>query len=133
MSQKDPGTMPGSSDCEYENAYRGDNAPIASIVHGSKEFSFEFFDTGALYGFFKKLIQSLLGMIRLKLRALLAELEISGPVRGNWSNYGKLSKTRHHCHLKKGNPTYVAVWEEGPQGIQFIEVTYVGTHEKAPY
>jgi hypothetical protein len=81
----------------------------------------------------QKSIRCLPSSVRIALRTLLAELESSGPVRGNWSNYGKLSKARHHCHLKKGNPTYVAVWEEGPKGIQFIEVTYVGTHEKAPY
>lgn len=64
---------------------------------------------------------------------LIAEMRNAGPVRGNWSNYSKLSGSRHHCHLKKGNPTYVAVWREDAGGIQIIEVTYVGTHEKAPY
>lgn len=43
---------------------------------------------------------------------LIAEIRISGPVRGNWSNYSKLPGSRHHCHVKKGNPTYVAVWKE---------------------
>ena len=42
-------------------------------------------------------------------------------------------ENRHHCHIKKGRPTYVAVWEEMDGAIQLIEVTYVGTHEKAPY
>jgi len=64
---------------------------------------------------------------------LMYELALSGAVRGNWSNYGKLTDTRHHCHLKKGNPTYVAVWEERENEIRLIEVIYVGTHEKAPY
>ena len=69
-----------------------------------------------------------------KALALLArELEILGPVRGNWPNYGKLGPGRHHCHLKKGKPTYVAVWQEGEREIKLIEVIYVGTHEKAPY
>ena len=64
--------------------------------------------------------------------ALVREIEEKGPVRGNWPNYGKLSdKVRHHCHLKKGKPTYVACWEE--KGKEEIEVYYVGTHEKAPY
>jgi len=67
------------------------------------------------------------------LRLLLSELERQGPVRGNWPNYGKLSRTRHHCHLKKGRPTYVAVWEERDRRQRLLEVTYVGTHEKAPY
>lgn len=64
---------------------------------------------------------------------LVKEMRISGPVRGDWANYGKLGKNRHHCHIKKGRPTYVVVWEEVDGAIQLIEVTYVGTHEKAPY
>jgi len=64
---------------------------------------------------------------------LLAEMMIAGPVRGNWSNYSKLAGSRHQCHLKKGKPTYVAVWKEDTGGIHLIEVIYVGTHEKAPY
>ena len=67
------------------------------------------------------------------LATLAKELVTLGPVRGNWPNYGKLGPGRHHCHLKKGNPTYVAVWIEDKQGIKLIEVVYVGTHEKAPY
>jgi hypothetical protein len=67
------------------------------------------------------------------LRLLLLELEGQGPVRGNWPNYGKLSRTRHHCHLKKGRPTYVAVWDERDRRQRIVEVMYVGTHEKAPY
>jgi len=64
---------------------------------------------------------------------LMVEIRKVGPVRGNWSNYSKLTGSRHHCHLKKGNPTYVAVWKEESDEIQIIEVIYVGTHEKAPY
>ncbi len=64
---------------------------------------------------------------------LLKDLEQYGPVRGDWPNYGKLNQNRHHCHLKKGQPTYVAVWEVLDSKIRLLEVTYVGTHEKAPY
>jgi len=64
---------------------------------------------------------------------LLHELETFGPVRGNWPNYGKLAGEQHHCHLKKGNPCYVAVWEVLDKKIRLIEVQYVGTHERAPY
>jgi mRNA-degrading endonuclease RelE of RelBE toxin-antitoxin system len=64
---------------------------------------------------------------------LVAEIELSGPVRGNWPNYSKLGGMLHHCHIKKGKPTYVAVWEEDESGIRLVEVKYVGTHEKAPY
>jgi hypothetical protein len=67
------------------------------------------------------------------LRLLLHELEAVGPMRGNWPNYGKLSRTRHHCHLKKGRPTYVAVWDVRERKQRIIEVIYVGTHARAPY
>jgi len=67
------------------------------------------------------------------LARLMLELELSGAVRGNWTNYGKLSDIRHHCHLKAGQPTYVAVWEEHKNEIRLIEVVYAGTHENAPY
>lgn len=80
-----------------------------------------------------KRLSRLPGNVRSRLILLMQEMEISGPVRGEWPNYGKLASGRHHCHLKKGNPTYVAVWEEVRGEIQLIEVTYVGTHEKAPY
>ncbi len=63
---------------------------------------------------------------------LAFEIELSGPVRGNWQNYSKLDGNRHHCHLKKGKPTYVAVWTED-KGQITVEVVYAGTHEKAPY
>ena len=73
------------------------------------------------------------GQIRSILIALMHEIRMKGPVRGDWPNYGKLNAKRHHCHLKKGHPTYVAVWEESELEVKLIEVTYVGTHEKAPY
>ncbi|MCL1886740.1 MAG: cytotoxic translational repressor of toxin-antitoxin stability system [Betaproteobacteria bacterium] len=71
--------------------------------------------------------------VQLALAALMGEIEMKGPVRGNWPNYSKLADRRHHCHLKKGKPTYVAVWEAFETGIRIVEVTYAGTHEKAPY
>jgi hypothetical protein len=62
---------------------------------------------------------------------LVIELEVSGPIRGNWKNYSKLSKTEHHCHIKTGKPTFVACWRE--KSKEELEIYYVGTHEKAPY
>lgn len=67
------------------------------------------------------------------LTLLIVEIENGGPVRGNWPNYSKLSRYSHHCHLKKGQPTYVAIWREVEGEIKLVEVTYAGTHEKAPY
>jgi hypothetical protein len=64
---------------------------------------------------------------------LLHEIARNGPVRGDWPNYGKLGPKQHHCHIRKGKPTYVAVWEEISGEIRLVEITYVGTHEKAPY
>lgn len=66
------------------------------------------------------------------LAVLMKEMEILGPTRGNWPNFSKLSKDTYHCHLKKGNPTYVACWRVNKENV-YIEVYYVGTHEKAPY
>jgi mRNA-degrading endonuclease RelE of RelBE toxin-antitoxin system len=63
---------------------------------------------------------------------LMEEIKLSGPVRGNWPNYGKLTDNRHHCHLKQGKPTYVTVWTEDKKTVT-VEIIYAGTHEKAPY
>jgi mRNA-degrading endonuclease RelE of RelBE toxin-antitoxin system len=81
----------------------------------------------------KKRIGRLPKTIKNRLVFLMREIETHGPARGNWPNYGKLSGTRHHCHLKKGQPTYVAVWEVVNKEIKLVEVIYAGTHEKAPY
>jgi mRNA-degrading endonuclease RelE of RelBE toxin-antitoxin system len=66
-------------------------------------------------------------------KVLLAELELNGPTRQNWASYSKLGENTHHCHIKNGRPTYVAVWRVEKGQIKIIEVTYVGTHENAPY
>jgi hypothetical protein len=34
--------------------------------------------------------------------------------------------------MKKGHPTYVAVWTES-RGAITVEIIYAGTHENAPY
>lgn len=71
--------------------------------------------------------------VKVLLNALILEIMASGPVRGDWKNYSTLSNGNHHCHLKKGQPTYVAVWQVTDKTIKLVEVIYVGTHEKAPY
>ena len=65
----------------------------------------------------------------------LAEIKIAGPIRNRWPNYGKISgkKDCYHCHLQKGKTTYVAVWKVTDKPQKIIEVTYIGTHEKAEY
>jgi len=81
----------------------------------------------------EKQIQEIPEPVQLQFRELVREIQLSGPVRGNWKNYGKLGPGRHHCHIKSGRPTYVVCWEVVDKKIEIVEVTYVGTHEKAPY
>ena len=71
--------------------------------------------------------------VKARLFYLMAEIEHSGPVRGNWPNYSRLDEDTHHCHVKKGKPCYVAIWKVTDREIRLVEVKYVGTHEKAPY
>lgn len=67
--------------------------------------------------------------------ALVREMEQDGPTRVDWPNYGKLKGKNncHHCHLNKGRPRYVVVWQVMDTKIRIIEVKYVGTHEGADY
>lgn len=81
----------------------------------------------------EKSVSGLPARVRDALVALIREIEVDGPVRGNWPNYSKLGDRRHHCHLKQGRPTYVAVWEEVETGVRLVEIAYAGTHAKAPY
>lgn len=81
----------------------------------------------------EKGLRTLPKTVRHSLVALIRAIETSGPVRGDWPNYGKLGNDRHHCHLKKGSPTYVVIWEIRDREIRLVEITYAGTHEKAPY
>ena len=80
-----------------------------------------------------KRIKNLPEKVQNLLIALEKDMEINGPIRGDWPNFSALSHDRYHCHLKKGRPTYVAIWEVRNKEIRLIEVTYAGTHEKAPY
>ena len=68
----------------------------------------------------RKGVEKLPEKVKRILVLLIAEMEAQGPVRGNWPNYSKLGVRRHHCHLKKGRPTYVAVWEESPKEYNLL-------------
>jgi hypothetical protein len=81
----------------------------------------------------KKQAENLPKRIVAALIRLMLDIREYGPVRGDWPNYGKLSDSKHHCHLKKGHPTYVAIWREDDSKSRLVEVIYVGSHEKAPY
>ena len=82
-----------------------------------------------------KKVEKLPKGVRFILNSLLKEIELYGPYRSNWPNYSKLVGTKEvfHCHIKKGQPTYVAVWVIVDKKIKVTEVKYVGSHEKAPY
>ena len=81
---------------------------VKVTIRGGGELLLE---TVTLHRDVAKIVPTLPQPVQDLVRLLLHELERHGPVRGNWPNYGKLSRTRHHCHLKKGRPTYVAVWD----------------------
>ena len=68
--------------------------------------------------------------------ALITDIELYGPVRGNWPNFSWLHQSKcYHCHIKKGKPNYVAMWEVTTKTKKHkdVEVIYVGTREDAPY
>jgi hypothetical protein len=71
--------------------------------------------------------------VRLRLFALIKDLSARGALQPSWHNYSKLGGDKHHCHLKKGKPTYVVCWRILDKKKKIIEVYYAGTHEKAPY
>lgn len=84
-----------------------------------------------------KQVKNLNEDIILTLQVLIDNLKTFGPAPGkHWHNYGKLygksNNDKRHCHLIKGNPTYICCWEVFKSNKR-IEVYYVGTHEKAPY
>lgn len=71
--------------------------------------------------------------IQYKIIALMKSIEILGPIQKKWLNFSKLKSKKvetYHCHLKKGKPTYVAIWTVTADQIT---ISYVGTHENAPY
>ena len=86
--------------------------------------------TGRTYKNLRRLPQGIAEIFQI----LLAEIKLSGPIRSRWPNYGRLQqKDCFHCHLQRGKPTWVAVWRVIDKGARIVEVTYVGTHEKAHY
>ena len=82
-----------------------------------------------------KAIKKLPYKIQAVVQLLTIDLQINGPALVNWPNYGKLKGKEQcfHCHLVKNRPRYVACWEIIDRNFKYIEIYYVGTHEKAPY
>lgn len=62
--------------------------------------------------------------------ALVQDLQITGAVLPDWSNYSKLGKNTYHCHLSY---KWVACWSVEDKNIRLIEIYYVGSRENAPY
>ena len=60
---------------------------------------------------------------------LVNDLEEKGAIQKGWSNFSKLDKDIYHCHL---DYSWVAVWI-WRKGTLEVEVSYVGSREKAPY
>ena len=82
-----------------------------------------------------KQIGELPELVQMAVRFLVKDLQLKGPMARTWPNSGKLQGQTdcYHCHLRKGRPTYVAVWQVVDQEMKLIEVKYVGTHEGADY
>jgi mRNA-degrading endonuclease RelE of RelBE toxin-antitoxin system len=78
----------------------------------------------------QKQLKKLPSNIKELFQQLALDIEDTGPIRGDWPNYSKLANGGHHCHL---NYNYVAVWFVVANQIKFVEVTYVGSRENAPY
>lgn len=81
-------------------------------------------------------VNKLPAAMRTRFMALVAALEVEGPVQPKMPNFGKLKNWPgdvYHCHLNKGRPRYVAVWRVEDGMLCMMEVIYVGTHENAPY
>jgi len=57
-----------------------------------------------------------------RLAALLKDMVTLGPRRGDWPNFSSRAANRYHCYIKKGRPTYVAVWELMEKEIRLVEV-----------
>ena len=72
---------------------------------------------------------------RASLKFLIKDIQEGGPVTVQWPNFGKIigKDDCYHCHLKKGCPTYVALWRVADRAIKLVEIRYVGTHEGADY
>ncbi|MDL2207554.1 cytotoxic translational repressor of toxin-antitoxin stability system [Desulfovibrio sp. OttesenSCG-928-M16] len=92
--------------------------------------------TVSISGRVKKQKDKLPPDILLLFTALHKELTFKGPAQPSWPHYGKLKGKKdelHHCHLNKNKPVYVVVWKVLDKKIRIMEVSYVGTHENAPY
>jgi len=82
-----------------------------------------------------KQIKNLPPSIQAIVQRVVKAIEVSGPIRPELPNFKKAKGASdcYHCHLKRGNPTYVAIWKVIDKHGKQAEVLYVGTHEGADY
>jgi hypothetical protein len=71
--------------------------------------------------------------VREGLADLIRDMEPGRAGKGKLAELQRPDRWPSSLHLKKGHPTYVAIWEVANKEIKLIEVIYAGTHEKAPY
>lgn len=62
--------------------------------------------------------------------ALVADLQVNGPVLPDWPNYSKLGKGQYHCHLSY---KWVVCWTLEDEVLKLIAIYYAGSRENAPY
>jgi hypothetical protein len=77
-----------------------------------------------------KQARALPSKLQAKLMALIAQIQVQGPVRGDWPNYSKLGASEHHCHL---NFRSVVCWRVTDTETRTVEIYYAGKREDAPY
>lgn len=83
----------------------------------------------------KKLPGGISEEIRAIVNLLMADIAVNGPVV-RWKNYSKLTNlgtNYHHCHIKDGRPSYIAIWVVLNAQSRKVEITHVSTRENAPY
>jgi len=76
-----------------------------------------------------KNIAKMLVAIQRKMKMLVNDLMLNGPILPIWPNFSKLSQDEYHCHLSR---KWVACWRTREGEIE-IEVYYAGSREDAPY
>jgi len=68
------------------------------------------------------------------LKALVKDLEQHGPILPHWPLRKAAGRADwYHGHLKRGRPSYVAVWQVPSGTVQVIHILYAGTHEGVNY
>ena len=67
--------------------------------------------------------------VQRKMKMLVNDLMLIGPVLPTWPNFSKLPLNEYHCHLAH---KWVACWRTREGEIE-IEVYYAGSRENAPY